>query len=66
MSDSSELVKSDVDFECPFCSSLCNATKDSEKGPCVMHEMPPCDTFNDMDPIEFMIACNNKFGAKRE
>lgn len=58
MSDK-HVCKPDVEFKCPFCGGKVAATK--EKGS-VVHTVPTCKKFDDLDPIDFMHACNAAMG----
>lgn len=57
----SVLVKHDVDINCPFCGRRFIA---SENGT-VLHYMPMCEKFEQLDPVEFLKACNDEIAKKR-
>lgn len=46
-----------VDFTCPFCSAACTAS--AEQG-CVLHTEPTCEKFNELGPVEFLHAVNQR------
>jgi hypothetical protein len=52
-------------FLCPFCGSNVLVEYD-EDGPLgLLHAMPMCPTFNRLDVIEFMKACNLAVANRR-
>ena len=54
-----------TDFTCCFCGADCHA--DTSDGGSVLHVMPMCKKFEEMDPLEFVIACRKhmeKGGAR--
>ena len=51
-----------LDFNCVFCGKQCHA--DSENGS-LLHVMPMCKTFEELDPIEFMKRTNLKVAERR-
>jgi len=44
----------EVEFPCPFCGARCATIEP----PGVLHAMPPCKQFIDLDPIAFLKAAN--------
>jgi hypothetical protein len=66
MSDSDETFTPEVEFLCPFCGLLCAASSEGEH-PGVVHAMPPCARFEEIDdPSDFLAACNAIFSGKKE
>jgi len=49
-----DLFKEEVTFPCPFCGAQCAATDP----PAIVHVMPPCKQFIELDPIAFLKAAN--------
>ncbi len=54
--------KSDVDFDCPFCSAKCSADATSCA---VLHAMPMCKKFEELGPTEFLNAVNTAVANRR-
>ena len=50
---------SDVQFKCPFCGGTCTTVSEVLA---VLHSLPPCQTFLDLDPDAFLHAVNEKLG----
>lgn len=49
-----------IDFKCPFCvKGECTAGYVGED-PVVVHTTPSCETFDRLDPIEFLSAVNKR------
>lgn len=46
-----------VDFVCPFCNAKCTASV--EQG-CVLHEVPMCEKYEQLEPADFLKAVNEK------
>ncbi len=51
------VIRDGVDFVCPFCGKPCTATLEHAA---VLHTAPTCDTFNKLDPAEFLHAVNQR------
>jgi hypothetical protein len=46
-----------VEAVCPFCQKKFHAGEE-DGVPGIIHEMPPCDTFLELEPDEFLAAVN--------
>lgn len=46
-----------VDFICPFCSGVCTASLEQA---CVLHTEPTCEKFDELGPVEFLHAVNQR------
>jgi hypothetical protein len=49
---------------CPFCGMGIAFANGEEAG--VLHAMPTCDAFEDLGPIEFLVAVRKKREAKAQ
>ena len=52
-----ETFKADVEFTCPFCKAHCAASLEAGG---VVHEMPMCERFEKLGPVEFLKAVNER------
>lgn len=55
--DSNVHVRDGIDFDCPFCDGKCTA---SEEHTMVVHSMPFCDEFQELEITDFLRAVNEK------
>lgn len=55
-------MQAEVSFVCPFCGKGCSANSDPRRGAIgVVHGLPMCKKFEELEPQEFMRACNLRF-----
>lgn len=60
--------QSNIDFTCPFCKGSVSAgytvhpekRGEEKKVPAMLHSMPPCAKFNELELDEFLRACRKK------
>lgn len=59
-----EVIFGVVDFVCPFCGRRASA---GYKGsaPCVLHAMPQCEKFEQLEPDEYLAQVNDAMGHPR-
>jgi hypothetical protein len=60
-----------VEFTCPFCGHRVKAGEavrpgEAEASPCVLHDEPVCERFDELEPDEFMQAVNAKRAADKK
>lgn len=61
MSRDNSLIGEDLG-QCPFCKGNIAASVDE----CAMfHSEPPCQKFLNLDPLEFITACNHKKASQK-
>lgn len=49
-----ETFQTDLPFKCPFCGADCETVKPAG----VLHALPACQGFIDLDPVQFLQAVN--------
>jgi len=47
-----------VEFSCPFCGGYVHASAEDEH---IVHKMPPCQKYMDLEPDDFPHACSVEF-----
>lgn len=45
---------------CPFCGLRVNFGVTKEREQVSIHDLPPCQKFNDLTPLDFLVECNRK------
>lgn len=56
-----DIFTTDTVFHCAFCRAHCEA---GAKDGVIIHAMPPCQQFIDMDPVDFLRACVKRSGMR--
>lgn len=51
-----------LNFICPFCKAKCTVSREKV---CVLHEMPMCETYERLEPDEFLAAVNKKIAERK-
>lgn len=60
-----------VTLKCPFCKGVVSADRGSEEGelperePGVVHTMPTCSKFDELEPDAFLLAVNTELRTKQ-
>lgn len=49
------------DIDCPFCTGRVNVNEDMTQ---ILHTVPLCRRFRNMDPLEFVIEANNEYARR--
>lgn len=47
-------------FTCPFCTLEVHIVRDSTSEPALIHAMPPCKRYLDLDVVDYMQAVNRE------
>lgn len=58
MSGKPQTIRAELMFKCPFCKGQVSA---SLEPPCLLHAVPMCKKFDELEPDEFMHECNEIF-----
>ena len=55
-------IRADVRFRCPFCGVEAAAGYSDRGRPVVVHQLPICDKFDELGPVEFLTAARARRG----
>lgn len=54
--------KDGVDFICPFCKARCTVSREKES---IVHTLPMCEKFEQLDPADYLQAVNDRIAINR-